>query len=211
MIHQAEELNLLNFETPLLNKILENGQIREFKAMDSIIDTGQIISYMPIVLSGLVKVSRVDEEGRELLLYYIHPNEGCAFTFSCCTQRSPSEIKAVAEENSKLLMVPVHLMDEWLTRYQTWKAFVMQTMSARFTELLKTIDQVAFQNLDIRLVNYLKQKTKSTGSSLVNLSHKQIAEDLNTNRVVISRLLKKLEDQKKILLYRNQIKILRAL
>jgi CRP/FNR family transcriptional regulator len=102
-------------------------------------------------------------------------------------------------------------MDEWLTRYQTWKAFVMQTMSARFTELLKTIDQVAFQNLDIRLVNYLKQKTKSTGSSLVNLSHKQIAEDLNTNRVVISRLLKKLEDQKKILLYRNQIKILRAL
>ncbi|HRG33648.1 MAG: Crp/Fnr family transcriptional regulator [Saprospiraceae bacterium] len=211
MIQQAEELNLLNFETPLLNKILENGQIREFKAMDSIIDTGQIISYMPIVLSGLVKVSRVDEEGRELLLYYIHPNEGCAFTFSCCTQRSPSEIKAVAEENSKLLMVPVHLMDEWLTRYQTWKAFVMQTMSARFTELLKTIDQVAFQNLDIRLVNYLKQKTKSTGSSLVNLSHKQIAEDLNTNRVVISRLLKKLEDQKKILLYRNQIKILRAL
>ena len=211
MVQQAEELNLLNFETPLLNKILENGQIREFKAMDSIIDTGQIISYMPIVLSGLVKVSRVDEEGRELLLYYIHPNEGCAFTFSCCTQRSPSEIKAVAEENSKLLMVPVHLMDEWLTRYQTWKAFVMQTMSARFTELLKTIDQVAFQNLDIRLVNYLKQKTKSTGSSLVNLSHKQIAEDLNTNRVVISRLLKKLEDQKKILLYRNQIKILRAL
>ncbi|MBK7881879.1 MAG: Crp/Fnr family transcriptional regulator [Saprospiraceae bacterium] len=210
-MQQAEELNLLNFETPLLNKILENGQIREFKAMDSIIDTGQIISYMPIVLSGLVKVSRVDEEGRELLLYYIHPNEGCAFTFSCCTQRSPSEIKAVAEENSKLLMVPVHLMDEWLTRYQTWKAFVMQTMSARFTELLKTIDQVAFQNLDIRLVNYLKQKTKSTGSSLVNLSHKQIAEDLNTNRVVISRLLKKLEDQKKILLYRNQIKILRAL
>lgn len=164
MIQQAEELNLLNFETPLLNKILENGQIREFKAMDSIIDTGQIISYMPIVLSGLVKVSRVDEEGRELLLYYIHPNEGCAFTFSCCTQRSPSEIKAVAEENSKLLMVPVHLMDEWLTRYQTWKAFVMQTMSARFTELLKTIDQVAFQNLDIRLVNYLKQKQKVPGA-----------------------------------------------
>lgn len=211
MIQQTEELNLLNFETPLLNRILETGQIKEFKAMDSIIDTGQIISYIPIVLSGLVKVSRVDEEGRELLLYYIHPNEGCAFTFSCCTQRTPSEIKAVAEENSKLLMVPVHLMDEWLTRFQTWKAFVMQTMSARFAELLKTIDQVAFQNLDIRLVNYLKQKTKSTGSSLVNLSHKQIAEDLNTNRVVISRLLKKLEDQKKILLYRNQIKILRAL
>jgi len=211
MIQQTEELKLLNFETPLLNKILETGQIREFKAMDSIIDTGQIICYIPIGLSGLVKVSRVDEEGRELLIYYIHPNEGCAFTFSCCTQRTPSEIKAVAEENSKLLMVPVHLMDEWLTRYQSWKAFVMQTMSARFAELLKTIDQVAFQNLDIRLVNYLKQKTKSTGSSLVNLSHKQIAEDLNTNRVVISRLLKKLEDQKKILLYRNQIKILRAL
>ena len=88
---------------------------------------------------------------------------------------------------------------------------VMQTMQERFAELLKTIDQVAFQHLDIRLVNYLKQKTKSTGSSLVNLSHKQIAEDLSTNRVVISRLLKKLEDQKKILLYRNQIKVLRAL
>lgn len=153
----------------------------------------------------------MDEEKKELLLYYINANESCAMTFTCCMQQFPSEIKAVAEEDSEILTVPVSLMDEWLVKYPTWKSFVMKTIRNRFNELLRTIDQIAFQKLDERLIYYLKEKSKTTGSSVINASHEQIAGDLATSRAVISRLLKKLENDKKVLLYRNQVKLLREL
>jgi len=102
-------------------------------------------------------------------------------------------------------------MDKWLSQYPTWKNFVMNTIQSRFEEMLTTIDQLAFQKLDDRLVHYLKEKSRVTNSTLINLSHEQIAQELATSRVVISRLLKKLENDKKLLLYRNQIKLLNAL
>jgi CRP/FNR family transcriptional regulator len=123
-------------------------------------------------------------------------------------QHQLSEVKAVAEDDVEMLLVPVEVMDEWLVKYPTWKSFVMKTIHNRFNELLKTIDQIAFQNLDERLVVYLKEKSLTTGSALINLSHEQIGNDLATNRVVVSRLLKKLENDGKLLLYRNQIKLL---
>jgi len=166
---------------------------------------------MPIVLSGVLRVSRMDEEGREILLYYISPDESCAMTFTCCMEHFPSEIRVIAEEDAELLTIPIQAMDQWLMKYATWKSFVMRTIRSRFNDLLRTIDQIAFQKLDERLVNYLKEKSRTTGSTLINLSHEQIANDLATSRVVISRLLKRLEIDKKVLLYRNQIKILNAL
>jgi CRP/FNR family transcriptional regulator len=102
-------------------------------------------------------------------------------------------------------------MDEWMTKYSSWKRFVMNTIFNRFTELIKSIDDVAFKKMDERLANYLKEKSKVTGSSLINLSHQQIADELGTNRVVVSRLLKQLENDKKLLLYRSQIKLLKEL
>jgi CRP/FNR family transcriptional regulator, anaerobic regulatory protein len=166
---------------------------------------------MPIILSGLVKVSRMEEEGRELFLYFVNPEESCAMTFACCMQGHPSEIRATAEEDVEMLAVPIEAMDEWLAKYPSWKDFVMKTIRNRFNELLKTIDLIAFQNLDQRLVVYLREKAKASGSSLVNLSHEQIAAELATARVVVSRLLKKLERDGKVLLYRNQIKLLAEL
>jgi CRP/FNR family transcriptional regulator len=100
------------------------------------------------------------------------------------------------------------VMDGWMIKYPTWKRFVMSTILSRFTEILKSIDDIAFKKLDDRLVNYLKEKSKTTGSALINLTHQQIGDDLGTNRVVVSRLLKKLEIDNKLLLYRNQIKLL---
>jgi len=123
----------------------------------------------------------------------------------------PSEIKAVAEDTVELIAIPVGVMDEWIVKYPTWKAFVMKTIRTRFTELLKSIDQIAFQRLDERLVSYLKEKSKSSGSAVLNLSHEEIANDLASSRVVISRLLKKLENDNKLLLYRNQIKLLHSM
>jgi len=196
------------FEPALIQLLIEKGKIQKFREGETIIDPGQSIKVMPIVLEGSVKVSRLDEDGRELLLYYLEPRESCAMTFTCCMQHHTSEIKAVAEEDVEILAVPISVMDEWLAKFSTWKTFVMNTIHARFNELLRSIDQIAFQKLDERLITYLREKTKTSGSALINLSHQQIADELATSRVVISRLLKKLERDGQVLLFRNQVKLL---
>ena len=198
------------FESALLRQMQEMGKYRKMEAGQILIEPGQSIQFIPFILSGLVKVSRIDDEGREILLYYVNANESCAMTFTCCMDNHESEIRATADEEVELIMLPVSLMDEWLTRFPSWKKYVMHTIHYRFNELLKTLDQIAFQKLDERLIVYLKEKSKATGSSLINASHEQIAQDLATSRVVISRLLKRLEQDKKVLLYRNQIKLLQA-
>lgn len=156
-------------------------------------------------------MSRINDEGQELLLYYVKEGESCAMSFTCCMMAHASVIKGTAEEDSVLLCVPVSVMDEWMTKYSSWKRFVMNTILNRFAEVIKSIDDVAFKKMDERLANYLKEKSKATGSSLINLSHQQIADELGTDRVVVSRLLKQLQNDKKLLLYRSQIKLLKEL
>ena len=198
------------FEPKLLEEFENVAKEISVKAGDVILDYGQIVKSMPIIASGTVKVSRMDDQGREILLYYVNANESCAMTFTCCMEQFPSEVKAVAEDDVMMLSVPIKVMDEWMMKYSTWKSFVMGTIRDRFNEMLNTIDQIAFQKLDERLKYYLQQKAKHTGSKLLNLSHEEIARDLATSRVVISRLLKKLENDDLLLLYRNQIKLLNA-
>ncbi len=199
------------FEPELLKEFEDKAKHITVKEGDIILDIGQTVRVIPIVLSGTLKISRMDDYGHELLLYYVSPKESCAMTFTCCMQQFPSEVKAVAEDEAEFLAIPISLMDEWMMKYPTWKSFVMKTIRARFNELLKTIDQIAFQKLDERLIHYLKEKSKATGTSLINLSHEQIANEMASSREVISRLLKKLENDKKLLLYRNQIKLLKDL
>ena len=196
------------FEPGLIEEISLNSREMTIPEGGVILDAGQMVTVIPVVLSGIIKVSRIDDQGHELLLYYVNSSESCAMTFTCCMQQYPSEIRAVAEEEVHLLAIPIHFMDQWLVKYPTWKSFVMKTIRNRFNELLRSIDQIAFQKLDERLVHYLKDKSKATSSSLINLSHEQIAQELATSRVVVSRLLKKLENEKKLLLYRHQIKLL---
>jgi CRP/FNR family transcriptional regulator len=205
--HRFQEI----FEPALLQEIQQVGKSVFVPAGTEMIHVGEPLNNIPIILSGAVKIMRVNEEGQELLLYYVDANQSCAMTFTCCMQSQPSEITAIAEEDTTLVMVPIQFMDNWLNRYPTWKAFVMRTIRERFNELLKTIDQVAFQKLDERLVSYLKEKARVHGSSALQVSHDQIAQDLGTSRVVVSRLLKRLELDKKLLLYRNEIKLLKAL
>jgi len=199
------------FESELLAELEKKSMIMQVKAGEIMLNPGQTIRAVPLVLSGIFKVSRINEEGQELLLYYVKEGESCAMTFTCCMMAHASVIRGSAEEDSELLCIPVDLMDEWMTKYRTWKRYVMATILNRFTEVLRSIDEVAFKKLDDRLVNYLKEKSKATGSPLINLSHQQIADELGTNRVVISRLLKRLELDKKLLLYRNQIRLMKEL
>lgn len=198
----------LVFEKELIQELTEKAKEVSVEAGAIILNYGEIVRSMPVVSKGIIKVYRINEAGDEILLYYVNANESCAMTFTCCMEQFPSEIKAVAETDVEMLNIPISVMDEWLRKYSTWKSFVMNTIRNRFNEMLLTIDQIAFNKLDERLIDYLKNKSETTESRLLNVSHEEIAKDLATSRVVISRLLKKLENDKKLLLYRNQVKLL---
>jgi CRP/FNR family transcriptional regulator len=199
------------FESSLLSEIEEKSMLFTATAGQGLIKSGQAIKVVPMMLSGTLKVSRINEEGQELVLYYVRKGEGCAMTFSCGMMSKPSQVEGTAEEDLTMLCVPVNVMEEWMHKYPSWKKFVIATIVDEFMDVIKSVDEVTFKKMDDRLVNYLKEKQKITGSSLVNLSHQQIADEMGTNRVVISRLLKKLENDKRLLLFRNQIKLLKDL
>lgn len=195
------------FEKELLDELQAIGKPVNVKAGDIIMDTGQYIKSIPLLLSGSIKIIRQDDTDGEILLYYVGSNETCAMSLTCCMAHQKSRIRAIAEEDTEMITVPVEKMDEWMIKYESWKNFVMQTYNARFDELLRTIDSIAFQKVDERLENYLKSKAELTESKLLVVSHQQIAEELNSSREVISRLLKHLEKNGKIKLGRNKIEL----
>jgi CRP/FNR family transcriptional regulator len=195
------------FEKELLDELQAIGKPVNVKAGDIIMDTGQYIKFIPLLLSGSIKIIRQDDTDGEILLYYVGSNETCAMSLTCCMAHQKSRIRAIAEEDTEMITVPVEKMDEWMIKYESWKNFVMQTYNARFDELLRTIDSIAFQKVDERLENYLKSKGELTESKLLVVSHQQIAEELNSSREVISRLLKHLEKNGKIKLGRNKIEL----
>ncbi len=199
------------FEPALIKEIQQFGTLQQFKEGDLIMDYGKYIRMMPIILSGTVKVLRMDDDGNEILLYYLSSNESCSMAYSCCIEAKKSEVKAIAEDDVELIAIPHLKLDEWLCTYPGWKNYIMRSFNERFIELLKSIESIAFHKLDERLVEYLKEKQRITGSSVIKASHHLIADELATSRVVISRLLKQLENSKKIILYRSEIKLLPAL
>jgi CRP/FNR family transcriptional regulator len=197
------------FEPALIKEMQEFGELKYFKEGDIIMDYGKYIRMMPIILKGTVKVYRKDESGKELLLYYLSSNESCSMAYSCCVEAKKSEVKAIAEDDVELLAIPHDKLDEWLCKYPSWKNYIMRSFNERFLELLKSIESIAFQKLDQRLIGYLKEKKRLSGSNVIRTSHYLIADELATSRVVVSRLLKQLENDGKILLYRNEIKLLK--
>lgn len=198
-----------SFEPALVKEMHQFGVIMHYKEGDIIMDYGKYIRMMPMVLKGTVKVYRKDENGNEILLYYLSSNESCSMAYSCCVEAKKSEVKAIAEDDVELIAIPQLKLDEWLCKYPGWKNYIMHSFNERFLELLKSIESIAFHKLDERLVAYLKEKQKISGSSVIKTSHYLIADELATSRVVVSRLLKQLENEKKIILYRNEIKLLK--
>jgi CRP/FNR family transcriptional regulator len=174
-------------------------------------DYGKYIRMMPLILKGTIKVLRMDDGGNEILLYYLSSSESCSMAYSCCIEAKKSEVKAIAEDDVELIAIPHIKLDEWLCKYSGWKNYIMRSFNERFIELLKSIESIAFHKLDERLIEYLKEKQRINGSSVIKASHSLIADELATSRVVISRLLKQLENSKKIILYRNEIKLMPAL
>lgn len=196
------------FEKDLIKEIMEVGKIHSFKEGEIVMDYGKPVRFMPIIISGTLRVMRKDDEDREIILYYLSNNESCAMAYACCMEAKKSEIKAIAEDYVELITIPHNKLDEWLIKYPSWKSYIFSSFTQRFNELLKSLESIAFQKFDERLIKYLKTKAKVTGKNSIQLSHKQIAEEMGTSRVVISRLLKQLENDKKLVLYRNEIKLL---
>ena len=195
------------FEEALLNEIEQVALIKEFNDGDVIIDFGDKILKMPLLLSGAIKILREDFDEGELLLYFIEKGDTCSMSMTCCIGETKSEIKAVAETNGKVVMIPVMYMELWLGKYKSWRNYVFNSYNNRLKEMLNAIDSLAFMNMDERLLNYLLEKSKINRSREINATHQDIAYDLNTSRVVISRLLKALENEGKIKLHRAYIEI----
>ena len=196
------------FEEELLKEIEEVSIYKEVKKDEKLIEIGSYVKSMPLLINGAIKILREDNEGNELFLYFLEKGDTCAMTLSCCIGQGKSEIRAVAEVDSSLYMIPVQKMEEWTSKYKTWRNFVFVSYHKRLLELLETIDNIAFLNLDKRLLKYLQDKSKISNSKIVSSTHQEIAYDLNTSRVVISRLLKTLENKNVIELQRNKIILL---
>jgi CRP/FNR family transcriptional regulator len=194
-------------DTELLKFIAKEAIEMDIPADTTLLKTGTYVQSVPLVVKGLIRVSR-NEEDKELLLYYIHPGEMCIMSFSACCSNSASLIEAATLEESKILLIPSVKLREWITNYPTFNFYVYEMFNKRYLDLIDTIDQLIFNRLDERLYNYLKEKAIHLGNSHVNITHQQIATDMGTAREVISRLLKKLELENKISTSRNQVVVL---
>jgi CRP/FNR family transcriptional regulator, anaerobic regulatory protein len=198
------------FEKEFIKELYQYSELKKFVAGDVIMDYGKYIKMLPVILSGTVKVLRKDDNGKEILLYYLADNESCSMAYGCCITAKKSEIKAVAEDDGEMLAIPFEKLNDWLCKYPSWRNYIFNSFNDRFNELLLSFDTVAFGNMDTRITNYLAEKHNRTGSAVIKVSHYQIADELATTRVVVSRILKQFENDGKMLLYRNEIKLLNS-
>ena len=195
------------FEDALLQEISNVGVYKEVSEGFKILEIGSYVKNMPLLISGVIKIIREDSDGDELLLYFLEKGDTCAMTLICSLGQTKSEIRAIAETDAKLITIPIQKMEEWTSKYKSWRRFVFQSYHNRLNEMLDTIDNIAFLKMDERLLKYLKEKSRVSNDNIIKSTHQEIAYELHTSRVVISRLLKKLENLDKIKLHRNYIVI----
>jgi CRP/FNR family transcriptional regulator len=193
-----------SFEKAVLAEMQEKMTINSFRAGDKLVKKGQYFRSSLLILEGLVKIYREDDDGNEFFIYYLEPGQACALSMVCASRRETSEVMALAVTDTEVMTIPLDVTDDWMTRYKSWSNFVLASYRERFEELLITLDHVAFRNMDERLEFYLKRQANKMGKHL-QLTHQEIANDLNSSREVISRLLKNMENNKRLILHRSSI------
>ena len=193
------------FEKELIDEIVDHGIFRTIASGETLIDIGDKMTHVPLILSGAVKIIREDKKGDEIALYFLERGDTCAISFVNCINNSQSMFRGIAEKETEGIFVPVSKIDEWLMKYKSWRHFIIDSYHMRLIEMVESIDSLAFMKLDDRLHKYLVDKVKIMQNNTLIITHQEIADDINTSRVVVSRLLKILENEGKIIIRRNRI------
>ncbi len=193
------------FEKELIDEITTLGIFRTIGSGETLIDIGDNMTHIPLILNGAIKIIREDKNGDEITLYFLEKGDTCAISFVNCINRTKSMFRGVAEKKTEGIFVPVNKVDEWLKKYESWRHFIIDSYHMRLIEMVESIDSLAFMKLDDRLLKFLTDKVKIMKDNVLIITHQEIAEDLNTSRVVVSRLLKQLENEGKLQIRRNRI------
>jgi CRP/FNR family transcriptional regulator len=202
--------NLIEFKSSpqIKEKLIGYGFIKTYLEGEIILNENANIQAIPIVTNGSIRVMRTDDDGREILLYYIQSGESCIMSFLGGIHHDTSKVKAIAEEKTEILFIPIDKVSLLIKEYPEWLDYIFRLYHKRFEELLEVVNAVAFKKMDERLLNFIKKKSDITKSKTLNLTHEELANELGTARVVVSRLLKKMEDEGLVLLGRNKIILL---
>ncbi len=196
------------FTDPALNAEIEkNARIRAFKKGEVIMKPGDEIIFIPIVIKGNIRIIRQDLDGSEVFLYHLYPGQTCAMSLTCCQSGKKSMIKAIAEDDTEILQIPVKLTEDWY-RFPEWKAYISNNYNNRFAELMQVIDLITFQNMDKQLLHYLQERSKALNTRVLEITHQEISDELHAHREAISRLLRIMEQKKLVKLGRNSIEVL---
>ena len=198
-----------DFENGLLEDIAANGVVKSFSGDEYLMKTGQHFRNIILILDGIVKVYREDDEGNEFLMYYLERGQACALSMICAARFQASELMAKAEGNVQVLAIPLTKMDEWMAKYTSWYHFVLQNYRSRFEDVLNTLDHVAFRTMDERLIFHLKRYADAHGSKRFKVSITGIAAELNSSREVISRLMKKLSERGWLRMEKDVVELLK--
>ncbi|PKP13802.1 MAG: Crp/Fnr family transcriptional regulator [Bacteroidetes bacterium HGW-Bacteroidetes-3] len=193
------------FEKELIEEIIDYGIYRSLGSGEILIEIGDKMTHVPLILSGAVKIIREDKNGDDIALYFLEKGDTCAISFINCINRSKSMFRGITEKETEGIFVPVSKIDEWLIKYKSWRHFIIDSYHMRLIEMVEAIDSLAFMKLDDRIYKYLTDKVKIMQDNTLIITHQEIADDINTSRVVVSRLLKILENEGKIIIRRNRI------
>lgn len=196
------------FQSALVQEIEDSGNLKHFKAGETIVNMDSYIKNIPVVLSGSIKVIRTEEDGREILLYYLTPGESCIVSILSGMKNETSKIKAIVEEDADIMLIPADKAKEWVKKYPDWTEFIFDLYQKRFEELLDVVNSVAFQKIDTRLLHLIKQKTQLYHSKEISVTHQQLADELGITREATSRVLKQMEKEHLVILSRNKIELL---
>jgi CRP/FNR family transcriptional regulator len=190
----------------LLDEIAKYTRTKHIARDEVLMQLGDEIVFVPYVLKGVLRIVRQDNEGKEIFLYHLYPGQICAMAINCCQNRKKSMVKAIAEDDTDLMLIPVNMVEEWM-KYSEWKTFVNSTYGTRFTELMEVIDLIAFSNMDKQVLHYLQERARAANTKALFITHQQIADELHTHREAVSRLLRTMEDKKLVKLGRNVIEL----
>ena len=196
------------FQSDLVQEIEDSGNLKHFKAGETIVNMDSYIKHIPVVVSGSIKVIRTEEDGREILLYYLTPGESCIVSILAGIKNETAKIKAIVEEDAELMLIPADKAKEWVRKYPDWTDFIFNLYQKRFEELLDVVNSVALQKIDTRLLHLIKQKTQLYNSKEISVTHQQLADELGITREATSRVLKQMEKEHLVILSRNKIELL---